>query len=78
MTSIYGVEYWITEKYNGKDAQSFKESKNVVAKNAQDAIDKMKAMQKDYSYTEEEKGKKIKVTRSEFDPINVILRASTD
>lgn len=80
-TQIYGVDYWITEYKNGKRTESYKESKNVVAKNALDAILKVRTLAaKPYSYTDEDTKKKVTITRpaDSFEPINSILRASTD
>lgn len=78
-TAIYGVDFWITELYNGKDRIVLKETKSVAAKNAQDAIDKAKVLYtKPTHYIDDESGKKVNVTRKDFEPINVILRAQTD
>lgn len=78
-TSIFSVYYDVTELYNGKDRHTFSETRNTVAKDALDAIEKVKALNlKATSYIDDETKKKIKVTRSGFTPINVNLLASTD
>lgn len=78
---IFGVEYWIKEWYNGKDANSFKEDKSVVAKDAAHALRKVEALnsKKPFSaFIDDDTKKKIIVTRTHFEPLSVILRASTD
>jgi hypothetical protein len=75
-TRIFRVEYNFVEEYDGKGGSTFKESKNVTAKNAGEAIAKVHSINtKSSTYFDEEKKKKVKVTRNHFDPINVTLEA---
>lgn len=78
-TRIFTISYNVTEKYNGKDGSSFKETKTIVAKDAIDAVSKIskQALQAG-SYIDEESKKKVIVTRVAFDPIEVVLIAETD
>jgi len=81
-TKIFGVEYWVTELYNGKDANTFKEDCNVVAWDALDAILKVKTKNEKKvfsSYVDEEnKNRKVTVTRKNFEAIRVHLQAQAD
>lgn len=81
-TRIFGVEYWITELYNGKDASTFKEDTNVVAKDALEAILKVKAKNEKKvfnSYVDSEnKNRRVTVTRKDFEPIRAMLQAEAD
>lgn len=81
-TKIFGVEYEVTETYDGKDANTFKEDANVVAKDALDAILKLKARNEKPVYSsfidETNKNKRVKVSRKNFKALTVILRASAE
>lgn len=78
-TKIFGVDYLITEMVNGKNPDTLKESKSVVAKDALDAILKVKKeAEKPYSFKSDEDGKIYKVTKKDFNPTHVALRAQTD
>jgi len=76
VTRIFKVDYRSIEKYNGKDGQALSESKNIKAKDAADAIQKVrKVVDKPSFYIDEETKKKVSVTRHSFEPINVTLEA---
>lgn len=82
-TRIFSVNYDITELYNGKNRNTFNETRNVVARNALHAIGRVQALNmKASSFIDEEgngkKKTKVKVTRSGFLPLSVNLLASTD
>lgn len=77
-TRIFNVEYWVSELYDGKSKSTFKENRNVVAKNAVEAIMKVgKINERPMSFKDENK-KNVKVTRKDFEPINVVLRAEAE
>lgn len=77
-TKIYAVEYWITERYNGKTPSTYKSNFSIVAKDGQDAINKVKEKAlKPFNYTNDEK-KKVSVTKSSFEVISVSLLAESD
>lgn len=78
-TSIYKVRYEIIEKWDGKRNEPSRDSKNVVAKDAMDAILKVKKeTAKPFTYVDEETKEKSTVTVERFSPIEVTLEAQTD
>lgn len=78
-TKIFKVKYGSIEKINGKKNEWFVEEKKVVAKNAQDAIDKAKKLcEKPTSFIDPDTKKKCVVTRSDYEALAVELLAETD
>lgn len=80
-TRIFSVGYDVTELYNGKNGHSFSEYSNVVANDAADAIEKVKAKNMKASAFidgDGNKKQKVKVTRSNFSATSVALLARTD
>lgn len=80
-TRIFSVSYDISELYDGKDRHTFSETRNVVANDAEDAIQKIKTQNlkaTTFINNENKKKVKVKITRSGFAATNVNLMASTD
>lgn len=78
MTRIFNVQYSYVPEYDGKgnNKDFVKDSMNVVAKNAEDAISKARlAVMKPSSYVDDDTKKRVKVTQRNFDPTRVTLEA---
>lgn len=78
MTRIFNVQYSYVPEYDGKgnNNETIKDNMNVVAKNAEDAIGKVKLeVIKPSSYIDDETKKRVKVTQRNFDPTGVTLEA---
>lgn len=76
MTRIFNVEYSYVPEYDGKGSEVLKDNMNVVAKNAEEAIGKVRLeVIKPSSFIDDETKKKVKVTQRNFDPIQVTLEA---
>lgn len=80
-TRIFQVVYFFNEVTNGKREPSYlKETKSVVAKDATEAIEKVKAalIKSKSSFIDDETKKKVSVSYAGFDPVNVTIEAETD
>ena len=78
-TRIFNVEYFSQEVFDGRrNGEPVKENKSIIAKNAAQAISLVGiVLAKEVCEFEddEKKGKMIKATRTDFDPIGVALEA---
>jgi hypothetical protein len=75
-TRIFEVVFNYVEEFDGKGEDAIEGKKSVTAKNAEDAIGKVRAiMAKSSSYFDDESKKRVKVTNNHFDPIGVSLEA---
>lgn len=78
-TTIYKVEYSSTELQNGKRVDTFTESVSIVAKDALHAIGKAKTKcEKPFSYIDDVTKKRVKITRTNFTAIQVVVLAKAD
>jgi hypothetical protein len=77
-TRIFNVEYYVTEVFNGKkEGDPIKENQNIVAKDAGLAVGLvlLQVEKEINTFRDDETGKMVKATRTDFDPINITLQA---
>ena len=77
-TRIFNVEFYYVQEFDGVGDRSspIKENRSVTAKNAEDAIGKVRGiMAKSCTFYDEETKKKVKITNGHFDSIGVSLEA---
>ena len=78
-TRIFEVEYVCREVVNGESSDfTITEKESVVADDAQDAIVKVAKKVDAFCYVDKDGDPEAKITRIEFDPINVTLEAEAD
>lgn len=78
-TKIFGVQYRVTEFYDGEDGNENIDNVSIVAKDALDAILKVKKIiEKPSSFKDIDTKRKVKVTKRNFTALTVSLRAEAD
>jgi hypothetical protein len=78
-TSIFKVEYRVTEKTNGSTPAVRRNCINVAAKDAEEAIKKAREWSKTpHTYRDDVANKKITITKHEFQPMSVLHLAYSD